>query len=771
MSATDNHWDAIREGERPTDNSLDAKRHWSLCPKLNTFAEEIGAEPVSLRRAVVRESGPRGYRRIIGTLRITLDGKVECDVPNHKLTDSQQAEFAIEIAAAKFPESVPALEANMPSQLAGVDPSEYFTFRNREGLITFIQWRRNGKDGISKSYVPLSFWDDGQWRTCEPDGLLPLYGIDRLKNAATVFLHEGPKAACVVQAMVDGKTATDREKQRKHPWGEILKHAAHIGWPGGALNPDRVDWGPIKALPPHFQVIMICDNDPPGIDAATIVSRSLKRPMTVVRFNDRFPTGFDLADNWPRHSDWWSKDGDYLGPTLHDLASPATWATKVVNTGKKGRPKIVVREEFAGEWIIVIDPPVFIHRRRPHIKLSDKLFDALVRPFSYAERTSPLMRTALSSQVDALIYRPYKEEGTETNSVMNESGRRFFNTFRPSQIKAKQGDPTPFLDFMTHLIPDESDRHELQRWIATLVACLHRMSYGVLLISETQGVGKTTLAEGILAPLVGVSNVSFPDEKAITNSDFNGWIAHKRLAIVNEIYAGHTSKAYDQLKSVVTDKTVRVNEKHMPAYELENHIHIFASSNSFRALSIHDADRRWLVPRVTDKQQPPEWWDEFHRWLAEGGLQIIRQWADDFLRQNTPVKTGEHAPMTGQKKDLIAESRSPGKQLAFELGETTVKSGDKIILAANDVRAWVAEQRGLGHSDSRLEGKRPLLNALKAAGMKEAMRQSSGETRRFKVDGGTNDYIVANFEIQPGAHWEDLKGYLRRPKDIIQASF
>ena len=37
------------------------------------------------------------------------------------------------------------------------------------------------------------------------------------------------------------------------------------------------------------------------------------------------------------------------------------------------------------------------------------------------------------------------------------------------------------------------------------------MLYGLLLVSETQGVGKTTLGERILAPLVGWHNVSVPD--------------------------------------------------------------------------------------------------------------------------------------------------------------------------------------------------------------------------------------------------------------------
>lgn len=49
----------------------------------------------------------------------------------------------------------------------------------------------------------------------------------------------------------------------------------------------------------------------------------------------------------------------------------------------------------------------------------------------------------------------------------------------------------------------------------------------------------------ILAPCIGEWNTSFPDEQKITDNSFNGWIAHKRLAVVQEIYAGQSSKAYN----------------------------------------------------------------------------------------------------------------------------------------------------------------------------------------------------------------------------------
>jgi hypothetical protein len=113
------------------------------------------------------------------------------------------------------------------------------------------------------------------------------------------------------------------------------------------------------------------------------------------------------------------------------------------------------------------------------------------------------------------------------------------NTYVPSDIKPRDGHAAPWEQFLRHLIPDEKDRKHFERWFMTLVSCPHaKMKYGVLLISEQQSIGKSTLGEKILRPLVGEHNVSIVSESEIVDSNFNGLTAHKRLSITHEIYQG-----------------------------------------------------------------------------------------------------------------------------------------------------------------------------------------------------------------------------------------
>jgi hypothetical protein len=296
------------------------------------------------------------------------------------------------------------------------------------------------------------------------------------------------------------------------------------------------------------------------------------------------------------------------------------------------------------------------------------------------------------------------------------------------------------------------------------------MTYGVLLVSETQGVGKSTLG-GILAALVGTHNTSFPDEKEITNSDFNSWLARKRLAVVNEIYAGHNHKAYDRLKSLMTDDVVRVNEKHEKAYELENWVHIFACSNSRRALQIHDQDRRWLVPRVVEVKWPDAKFAEFHAWLADCGLPIVAWWAEAFVRKaGAVVLKGQHAPMTTAKQEMIDDGRSPGARLAYEFAEMIKAEGEagkKIAFGLEPLREKIADVRGLTVNDHRMEGSDLIARTLRQAGLVEYPKEPGKKMPRFRVDEKRGPvHVFANFPITPGATTEQLKKFYKTPEEL-----
>ena len=690
---------------------------------VSSYLQRIDAEPRSLRSAVIREL--RGaYWKDIAIISISKEGVVkapEAFMP----TEGEMVKIKDECSTASWPELNKIQNLiNLPPMLKNADSEDTYVFRDAQGLITMVQQRIDNSEG-GKAYVPWTYWDDNEWRRMEPEGKLPIFGLEQLKEHSVVFVHEGAKAARRMQKMVAAETVQEKEKLKKHPWGKELSNAAHVGWIGGALSPARTDWSQINKLGAK-EVFIVSDNDEPGVAAVPAISYQLRVPTFHIQFTNEWPASFDLADEFPK-SMFREMNGyrHYIGPSFRTCTHPATWATdKIPNPSGKGKPIHVLRDSFKNQWAFVEESNLYVNTRMPDILRSKEVLNKLLSAFSHVPNTSQMIENSYTGRHTSLSYRPDLKE-----RKISENGSSSINLYIPPQIMSQEGDSGPFLEFLDYLIPETKERNQVERWCATIIARPHiRMRYGLLLISETQGIGKTTLAQAVLTPLLGRWNVSNPSSSDVL-SDFNPWIAQKRLAIIDEIYEGRSWRAYNQLKSVITEDTVTVNQKYQLQYRLQNWLHIFASSNSLGALKIESTDRRWLVPRVTEDKWRKAQFDEFRVWLEAGGLSHILHWAENY--QNY-ISTGEEAPATLRKKEMIAESRSEAIKEISDLAAALASAEEPICFAFKHIKQIIREAIGGKIFDSD----RLLRQAMKAEGM-------IVWKKRISVN-GTKDYILLN---------------------------
>jgi len=623
----------------------------SVHPKsvLDYFAR-VNAEVLNFRRAMIKTF--RGHYYIERSMiRLQEDGTVTSSLKEFAPTDEEAKAMKEDLIKCVFPKGIQARDIDDLKPLAR---GELFEFRDRAtGGIIMVQERRMLKNGV-KAYIPWVMFDTGEWLSMEPDGHLPFWKPEKREAApAKVMIHEGAKAAAFVEALLAAG--------KDHPWAEDLANYQHWGMIGGALAPHRTDYQELRDEKP-VDVVYACDNDSPGTSVLQNFARFWGKGLKGLTFGKAFPGSWDMADPMPKGL--FARGGRYVGPSIPSLLVPATWATELIPPSDgKGRPAAAIKAEFSEEWLHSVTPEVFVHKDWPNRQLGTTEFNSAVSPFSHVDDTAKLLRREFSSKASVLKYIPSEPPGIYSGSALG----TYINTFEPSTIKPEEGDASLWVDFIENLLPEEGDREEVLRWCATLVCRPDiKINYGVLMVSENQGVGKGTLGEKILAPLIGESNVSYPSEQELVESNFNYWLAHKRLAVVHEIYAGHSSKAYNSLKSTITDKNVTVQKKYMAPYNLDNWIHVFACSNSMRALKLSADDRRWLVPRTSEDKRPAAFWLKLNDWLTqEGGLQIVRWWLEEWLKDNEPVHWGADAPWTALKRQMVEEGYSPGQTLVM----------------------------------------------------------------------------------------------------------
>jgi len=155
-----------------------------------------------------------------------------------------------------------------------------------------------------------------------------------------------------------------------------------------------------------------------------------------------------------------------------------------------------------------------------------------------------LLGESFAVKVDALTYRPNRPAG-----VLTIEGQRVFNVYHPPRVKAKEGNPKPWLDFLAHMFPEPADRENVARYLATMIARPDiRMKYGLIMVSKTQGAGKFTILEEVIAPLLGQDNIRLPSSSDILNRQFTAWKGSARAILIHEIYGGGDSRAYNKLK-------------------------------------------------------------------------------------------------------------------------------------------------------------------------------------------------------------------------------
>lgn len=746
-------------------------------PAVAAYLKRIGAEPRSLRTAVVKES--RGqYWEDIAIITLNTDGTVKA--PDlYAPTEKEKLAIELDCQSAVWPQmrTLDRLR-DLPEEVEKAKEKDVFIFRNMNDEIIMLQLRMERKG--EKSYIPYTYWDDGLWRKMEPEGPLPLWGMEQLKNNATVFIHEGAKAARAMREMVEAATPEMKAMLADHPWGDELSHAAHLGWIGGALSPYRTDWSILQKAGVK-RAYIVSDNDAPGVSAVPAISFHLRIPTFHVQFTSEWPTSFDLADPFPKGM-FKKVEGHkyYVGPSFRSCLHPATWATDQI-PNPKGKPTTVLRKNFKDMWSYVEEADLFVCIEMPEIIRSEQIMNKMLAAFSHTNQTSQLIVKAYTGRSTKLCYRPDIK-----GKVVTDTTTSAINLHTPSHIKPIAGNPEPFLKFMEYMFPNPEERGEVLRWTATLIARPEiRMEYGLLLVSERQGVGKTTLGSSILAPLVGTQNVGYPTESQIVQSEFNGWLANKRLCVVNEIYSGHSWKAYNKLKSAITDREIEVNEKYQRSYTIENWCHVFACSNSMRALRIEEDDRRWFYPEVTEDKWPREKFEDFHNWLKSGGLNIIRYWAENFREY---VQKGQPAPMTERKKELIVASRTEGQQEAAELAEALNRRGEPVVLTMKDIVGWVRQAVQGKVYDSDLELRKAMKESgaiwyderfliggrLQLAAMNKSAYEQLKNKHSMKVIKNAASLIrpaeVSGEELKErkSALFDDLRTMMKQPNDIFE---
>ena len=218
----------------------------------------------------------------------------------------------------------------------------------------------------------------------------------------------------------------------------------------------------------------------------------------------------------------------------------------------------------------------------------------------------------------------------------------------------------PFLDLIYEVIADSNKEvyDYIIKWVSYIVQNPGQKTETSLILKGSQGIGKNTFTDVIAELLSGYSVKNLTEISELTGS-FNSVVEAKMFIVLNELRnIGEERLAnFDSLKSIITDKTIRINEKYQPRRTAENVANLIFVSNNSYPVKVENGDRRYVVLSCNGKYKGNHafWTKMFSSFTNEFYENLITY----FMKQELSDFNPRNIPMTEAKQDLIEASRTP----------------------------------------------------------------------------------------------------------------
>lgn len=255
------------------------------------------------------------------------------------------------------------------------------------------------------------------------------------------------------------------------------------------------------------------------------------------------------------------------------------------------------------------------------------------------------------------------------------------NIYRPFEPKRTAGDPSPFLNHVAKMLPNERDRAILFHYMASVVQRPGLKMQWAPVIQGAEGNGKTILTN-VLEQAAGLEYSHRPSAEDLANP-FNSYLENKLFIAVEEIYTEGRRELLDTLKPLITNERVETQPKGVDKRMVENWANWLFLTNHKDAVPVSIDGRRYCVMFCAQQDADGivrdgmngDYFPNLYAWLRGGGYEVITNWLLEYVitLELDPVKTIHRAPETSTTPQARALSLGKVEQ---EINEA-VESEDK----------------------------------------------------------------------------------------------
>jgi len=208
--------------------------------------------------------------------------------------------------------------------------------------------------------------------------------------------------------------------------------------------------------------------------------------------------------------------------------------------------------------------------------------------------------------------------GIEFNPVTTTQG--YLNLWVGPTLEAQKGKWDLIKAFLREVIcnGDDTCYQYLIRYLAHAVQKPEEKPGVMVILLGGQGIGKGTFGR-ILSAIWSSTYIQVNNVKDITGS-FNSILGQSFIVFMDEALFEGDRRSSDALKSLVTEPTININEKHQPARQTKSYHRFFAATNATHFKNTDNDDRRDFVLRVSETYKGNhEYWIKLNSEIETSG--------------------------------------------------------------------------------------------------------------------------------------------------------
>lgn len=234
---------------------------------------------------------------------------------------------------------------------------------------------------------------------------------------------------------------------------------------------------------------------------------------------------------------------------------------------------------------------------------------------------------------------------------------RKLNLWNGWEVEPAKGDVKPWQQLLDHLFQgtDPEARKWFEQWCAyPLQNPGAKMASAAVFWGKVQGSGKTMVGHTLMK-IYGKYSAEITDTE-IEDDRFD-WAENMQFVLADDITANNNRKLANRLKTMITQKTLKVNPKYIPRYNVPDCINYYFTSNDPDAFYLDDGDRRYFIHEVRSEKINTEFRNRFIAWRnSQEGVSALFHYLLGLDLSNFDPQA--EAYVTHAKEDMIQLTKS-----------------------------------------------------------------------------------------------------------------